>query len=299
MKGALIFSLSKNKELAQKISEQLGIEMGECEIDHFSDGELLVRNLSDVDGKTVYIVQSTSAPSTQSVFEIVIFVDALKNSGAKEVILITPYYGFSRQDRVAKEGEPITAKVVAKMFQAVGINKLIAVDLHTGQIQGFFSCPVINLETSHLFAGYFLKRFEELRIQHSDIVVVSPDHGSSFRARDLSSEFNGASLAFIDKRRPAPNKSEVISVVGDVKGKICLLIDDIIDTCGTVNHACDALFEKGAKEVFVCATHAIFSAGSLDQRIKEVVVTDTVECKILGVKVLSVAELIASAISKD
>ena len=298
MENELIFALSNNKAIASKIAEISGIPMGECEVNHFADGEMLVRNLSKVDGKRCYIVQSTSAPSCQSVFEIVVFIDALRNSGAKEIILITPYYGFSRQDRVARDGEPITAKVVAQMFQSAGIDKLIAVDLHTGQIQGFFSCPVVNIETPSLFASYFVKRFEELRIDSSEVVVVSPDHGSSFRARDLSNAFNNASLAFIDKRRPTPNVSEVVGVVGDVKGKVCLLVDDIIDTCGTVNNACEALLSKGAKEIYVCATHAIFSSGSLDPRIREVVVTDTVESKVLGVRVLSVAELIVQAMKK-
>lgn len=299
MKNSLIFSLSNNKNLAMKISEISGIPMGECEINRFSDGEILVRNLSDVVGKTAYIIQSTCAPSSSSVFEIIVFIDALKNSQVKEVVVVTPYYGFSRQDRVAKKGEPITAKVVANMLQSAGADRVIAVDLHTGQIQGFFSCPVENLETAALFADYFKKRFDEVMVSSDKLTVVSPDHGSSFRARDLASEFDGASIAFIDKRRPAPNQSEVIKVVGDVRGKTCLLIDDIIDTCGTVNHAVEALLEKGAKEIYVCATHAIFSSGAIDPRVKEVVVTDTIESRILGVKIISVANLIAKAILRE
>lgn len=299
MNDALIFALSNNKNLAKRISEISGIPLGECEINHFSDGEILARNLSNVKGKTAYVVQSTCSPSSESLFEILIFIDALKNSKAKEVVVIMPYYGFSRQDRIAREGEPITAKVVANMLQSAGANEIIAVDLHTGQIQGFFQIPVLNLETPQIFSNYFLKKFDELSIPHSQVAVVSPDHGSDFRARDLSSAFNGATRIYVNKRRPGPNKSEVVEVTGEVKNKVCILIDDIIDTCGTVNNATAALFEKGAKEVYICATHAIFSSGSIDQRVKEVVVTDTVENKVLGIKVLSVAELIAQAIIKD
>lgn len=299
MKDALIFSLTTNKGLAKKISEKSGIPMGENEVRRFADGEIMVRCLSNVRNKTCCIVQSTIAPTSDSLFEIFIFVDSLKNAGAKEIVLITPYYGYSRQDRVAQKGEPITAKIVANLLQSCGISQLISIDLHTQQIQGFFSIPVLNLETSELFGNYFLKRFEELGIKHEDVVVVSPDHGSANRGRDLSSAFVNASLAVIDKRRPAPNQSEVTNVVGDVSGKICLIVDDIIDTGGTINNAIDALFKKGAKEVFVAASHAIMSGASLDKRIREFVTTDTVEKDIHGATVLSVADLIAKAILND
>ena len=299
MKDALIFSLSTSKALAEKISAKSGIPLGESKVLRFADGEIMARCLSNVKGKVCYIVQSTIAPSSDSLFEIFIFVDSLKNAGAKEIILITPYYGYSRQDRVAQKGEPITAKIVANLLQSCGISQLISVDLHTQQIQGFFSIPVLNVETSELFGEYFVKRFAELGIKHEDVVVVSPDHGSANRGRDVSSVFNNASLAVIDKRRPAPNKSEVTNVVGDTKGKVCLIVDDIVDTGGTINNAVDALFKKGAKEVYVAATHAIFSKTHLDERIKEFVTTDTVEKEIPNVTVLSVADLIAKAILND
>ena len=259
----------------------------------------MARCLSNVRGKICYIVQSTIAPSSDSLFEIFIFVDSLKNAGAKEINLITPYYGYSRQDRVAQKGEPITAKIVANLLQSCGINQLISVDLHTQQIQGFFSIPVINLETSELFGDYFVKLFAKKGIKHEDVVVVSPDHGSANRGRDVSSVFTNASLAVIDKRRPAPNQSEVTNVVGDVKGKVCVIVDDIIDTGGTINNAVEALFKKGVKEIYVAATHAILSKDKLDSRIKELVVTDTVEKHIEGVTVLTVADLIAKAIVSE
>ena len=299
MKDGLIFALTTNKQLAKKVSEKSGIALGECEVVRFADGEIMCRCLSNVKGKTCYIIQSTIAPSSDSLFEIFIFVDSLKNAGAKEINLITPYYGYSRQDRVAQKGEPITAKIVANLLQSCGINQLISVDLHTQQIQGFFSIPVLNLETSELFGDYFVKRFNELGIKHEDVVVVSPDHGSANRGRDVSSVFNNASLAVIDKRRPAPNKSEVTNVVGDCKDKVCLIVDDIVDTCGTINNAVDALFKKGAKEVFVAATHAILSRGKIDPRVKEFVTTDTVEKEIENATVLSTSDLIAKAILSD
>ena len=299
MKESLIFSLTTNKELAKKISEKSGIPLGQSEVTRFADGEIMARCLSNVRGKNCYIVQSTIAPSSDSLFEIFIFVDSLKNAGAKDIILITPYYGYSRQDRVARKGEPITAKIVANLLESCGISQLISVDLHTQQIQGFFSIPVVNLETSELFGEYFVRRFNELGIRHEDVVVVSPDHGSANRGRDVCSAFTNASLAVIDKRRPAPNKSEVTNVVGDTKGKVCLIVDDIIDTGGTINNAVEALFTKGAKDVYVAATHSIMSQGELDKRIKEFVTTDTIEKPIKDAIVLSVAEIIAKAILSE
>ena len=289
----IIFSLTSSKKLAEQIAKASKIELGKSEVVKFSDGEIMARCLSNVKGKECFIVQSTIAPSSDTIFEILIFVDALKNAGAKEIVLIAPYYGYSRQDRVARPGEPITAKLVAKMLENSGISRVISVDLHTQQIQGFFSIPVENLETSVLFGRYFSKRFDELKIAHKNVVVVSPDHGSANRGRDVSSELNGAGLAVIDKRRPAPNQSEVVNVVGDVEGKICLIVDDICDTCGTINNAVEALFQKGAREVYVAVTHAVISKNSIDSRVKEFVTTDTVEKEYKGAKVLSVAELIA------
>lgn len=300
MKNSIIFHLSRNKDLAEKIANIAGIPLGKCEIDRFADGEILVRNLSDIKGKTVYVVQSTGQNSSDSLMELLIAIDAFKNSACKEVVAVIPYYGFSRQDRVARKGEPITAKLVAHSLQAAGADRVICIDLHTQQIQGFFSCPVANLETYDLFGEYFIKRFKELGIKENEIVVVSPDHGSDVRVRDLSSLFSHADIAVISKRRPAPNQSEVVGVVGDIKDKTCLIIDDIIDTGGTINNAVDAMFKKGAKDVFVCATHAVFSKGNvIDKRVKEIVVTDTLQTKLEGVKVITVANLLANYIMTE
>lgn len=299
MNNTIIFHLSANKNLAEQIAKILEIPLGEVEIRKFADGEIMCRNLSNVRGKDVYIVQSTANPAQDNIFEILLFTDALKHSQARSVSLVIPYFGYARQDRVALKGEPISAKVVANLYQAVGIRKIITLDLHTQQIQGFFSCPVENLDTFEIFGNYFVDYFNKIGVKQTDVVVVAPDHGSALRARDLGSMFNGASLAFIDKRRPGPNKSEVINVVGDVKGKHCIIVDDMIDTCGTTNNAYDALKEHGAKEVYACATHSVFSSGVLKKEIKHVVVTDSIERKIEGVNVISVASLIAEAIKND
>lgn len=296
MKNSIIFHLSSNKTLAKKIAKIAKLPLGHVQINRFADGEIMCRNLSNVKGKDVYIVQSTGNPAQDNIFEILIFADSLRNSDAKSVNLVIPYFGYARQDRVALPGEPITAKVIAKMYQAALIDKIITIDLHTQQIQGFFSCPVINLDTFEIFGNYFVGFFTKHNVDQKNVVVVAPDHGSALRARDLGSMFDGASIAFIDKRRPAPNTSEVINVVGNVKGKTCLIVDDMIDTCGTINNAYDALIENGAKEVYVCATHAVFSTGKLKDEIKGVVVTDSIEKEIKGVKVLSVANLLADAI---
>ena len=292
----IIFSLTSSKQLAKDIATVSRIPLGESKVFRFADGEIMARCESKVQGKICYIVQSTISPSTDTIFEVLMFADALKNAGAFEVVLIAPYFGYSRQDRVAVRGEPITAKLVAKMIEIAGISRVISADLHTQQIQGFFSIPVTNIDTSELFGKYFANRFNELGIPHNTVCVVSPDHGSANRGRDVSSELDGASLAVIDKRRPAPNKSEVINVVGDVKDKVCLIVDDIVDTGGTINNAVDALLAKGAKSVYVAATHAIFSTCHLNPKIKEFVTTDSVEKEIIGAKVLSLAELIAQNI---
>lgn len=287
----IIFSLSANKKLAESLANALSIPLGINEIEHFQDGELIVRCKSDVRDKDVIIVQSTSAPVTQRVFEIILFVDALKNCGAKVITLVIPYFGYSRQDRIAKEGEPISAKVVAKLFESTGIKKVVSVDLHNPVIYDFFDIEIVNLSPSKVFADYLeSKGFVE------DIVIVTPDHGSNTRATQLAKHFKNSSVAFIEKYRPAPNQSKVISIKGEFKGKSCVIIDDIIDTGGTINNAAEVLLNKGAKEVYVMATHAIFSKNTLDKRIKEIVVTDSIEKDIEGVKVVSLCDLIKDEI---
>ena len=299
LNNVVLFHLSANKELTEKVAKIINLKIGKVELEHFADGEIMARTLSNVSGKKCYIIQSTAKPATEHIFELLVFIDSLKQNNAKEIIVVMPYYGYARQDRVARKGEPISAKMVAKLYQAVGVDRIITVDLHTSQIQGFFSCPVYEISPNDLFADYLSKLFIKKHVDYHNLVIVSPDHGSSLRARDLCSMFDGASLAVIDKRRPAPNKCEVTNLVGDVKNKICVIIDDIIDTCMTINNATEKLLQCGAKEVYVVATHAVLSSNTFIKDIKEVIVTDTVEKNLDNIVVLSIAPLIASVISDD
>ena len=296
-----LFYLTANPSLAKEVADNLGIPLSESEVTHFADGEVLARPLSNVRGKTVYVIQSTATPVSERLMELLIFIDGLRNAKAKEINLVIPYYGFCRQDRVARSGEPITAKLVAKLLETVGVNRIITMDLHTPQIQGFFSCPVDDLSSIPLFGDYFRKEFARLGIDTQDVVVVSPDHGSIHRARDLASELPNSEIAIIDKRRPAPNVAEVMNVVGEVRGKHCLIVDDIIDTAGTVFACSNAIVERGALDVRVVGTHAVFSPGSEDllskSPIVDMVVTNSIEHPSLkGVTVLSIASMIAGVI---
>ena len=300
MENIILFSLSSSKKLAKKVADILNIPLGQSEIDNFSDGEFLVRTLDDVSDKIVYVIQSTSYPGAQTLMELLIFIDALKQANAKSINLVIPYYGFSRQDRVARKGEPITAKLIADLLHMEKVDRVISVDLHTPQIQGFFALPVDEISSIPLFGEYYRNRMQELGIDTKDVCVVSPDHGSINRARDLASELPNSQIAIIDKRRPAPNVAEVQNIVGDVKDKVCIIIDDIIDTAGTILSSTNALVEKGAKMVFVGGTHGIFSKNVelllRHEAIKEIVVTDTIENNIPEIKQISIADIIAKVI---
>ncbi len=287
----IIFSLSANKKLAKQVATSLNIPLGISELEHFEDGELIARCKSDVKDKIVYIIQSTAAPATENIFEILIFVDALKTGGAKEINLVVPYLGYSRQDRIAKEGEPISIRVIANAFESNGIKKIISVDLHNPSIKQFFNDELVNLSPTPLFEKYLRdKGFE------SDLVIVTPDHGSNSRAIELCKCFKNTTVTYIEKRRSAPNKSHIISIDGKFEGKSCVIIDDIIDTGGTINNAVNILFEKGAKEVYVLATHAVFSSNRIDKRVKGIAVTDSIEKEIPGVDIISISKLIIEAI---
>ena len=296
-----LFYLTANPSLAKEVADNLGIPLSESEFTHFADGEVLARPLSNVRGKTVYVIQSTATPVSERLMELLIFIDGLRNAKAKEINLVIPYYGFCRQDRVARSGEPITAKLVAKLLETVGVNRIITVDLHTPQIQGFFSCPVDDLSPISLFGEYYRNLIVKKGIKSEDCCVASPDHGSTHRARDLASEIANSNLAIIDKRRPAPNVAEVVNVVGNVKGKHCIIVDDIIDTAGTVLASVDALYRHGAASVFVGGTHGIFSHDALSRikegRVGDLVVTNSIERSYDSwVSVISIAPMIAGVI---
>lgn len=295
-----LFSLSASRGLAEEIAEKLGLPISKSEVAHFTDGEVMARPLDHVRGKKVYVVQSTSAPVSEHLMELMVFLDGLKNASAKEINIIIPYYGYCRQDRMARLGEPITARLVADLLHTAGATKVITVDLHTPQIQGFFSCPVDDLSPISLFGEYYREKLGEWGIKSSEITVVSPDHGSIHRARDLASELPDSSIAIIDKRRPAPNKAEVVNLVGDIKGRTCILVDDIVDTAGTILSSVEALKERGAKNVALCFTHAVLSDRA-DKRLKEhglldIVTTNSIEGPHEGIAVISLAKMISELI---
>lgn len=295
-----LFSLSSNHELAQKVAKEIGIELGKVSVGAHSDGETVVHIDESVRGDHVFILQSTSDPVNDNLMELLIMMDALRRASAASINIVLPYYGYARQDRKARAREPITSKLVANMLQIAGADRLITFDLHAPQIQGFFNIPVDHLMGSPLIAEYFRR---QLVSAGDDIVVVSPDHGGVGRARKLAN-FLKAPLAIIDKRRPRANVAEIMNIIGDVQGKKCILIDDMIDTAGTITLAANALKELGATEVYASCNHAVLSGPAIERinnsAITKLVVLDTIEMpeerqseKIVQ---LSIAHLLADAI---
>ena len=292
-----VFALSSSKDLAKSIAEQLGTTVGKCDVHHFADGEILVEIGESVRGKDVFIVQSTSNPVTENLMEILVLADALKRASAKEVTAIMPYFGYARQDRKAKPRQPITSRLVADLLTVAGVTRVVTIDLHAAQIQGFFDIPVDEMQALPLICKYFKNKNIE------DLCIVSPDHGGATRSRKMS-ELLDCPIAIIDKRRPKPNIAEVMGIIGDVSGKNCILIDDMIDTAGTIVAGASVLKEKGAKDVYIACTHGVLSGPAI-QRLndcvaKEVVITDTIaipEDKEFDKLVqISVAELLAHTI---
>ena len=296
-----IFSLSSNRPLAEKIAEAVGLELGKISISRFSDGEVKVNVEESIRGAHVYIVQSTSDPVNDNLMELLIMIDALRRASAKTINVVMPYYGYARQERKAQSREPITAKLVANMITIAGADRVLTLDLHAPQIQGFFDIPVDHLIGVPLLADYFLEK----GLFGEDVVVVSPDHGGVVRARKLA-DFLKSPIAIIDKRRPRPNVSEVMNIIGDVAGKKCIIIDDMIDTAGTITLAAAALLDKGADSVYACCTHAVLSGPAVERldesEIKEVIVTDSIqqpESRHLDkLQTISVGTLVGEAIKR-
>ena len=295
-----LFALNSNKPLAQKIADAMGIPLGKTSVDRFSDGEIRINIEESVRGDEIFIVQSTSAPVNDNLMELLIMIDALRRASAATINVVIPYYGYARQDRKVRSREPITAKLVADMIEKAGANRVIALDLHAAQIQGFFDIPVDHLMGAPLLADYFLTNKLD-----KDAVVVSPDHGGVSRARKLA-EFLKAPIAIIDKRRPRANVAEVMNIIGSVKGKRCILIDDMIDTAGTITLASQALMDAGATDVYACATHPVLSGPAIERiensPIKQLVVTDSIqlpeEKQIDKLIQVSVGPLIGDAINR-
>ena len=302
MKDVVVFSLTSNKELVKEICSYLKIKEGEIKIEHFIDGEVLVTPKESVRGKKVFIIQSTCKPVNDRLMELLVCVDAVKRASAKEIAVIVPYYGYARQDRKAAARQPITAKLVADMLMIAGIDRIVTVDLHAQQIQGFFDIATDDLTFIPLIAKYFENKFNK----EDNIVVVSPDHGGTVRARRLAERLE-APIAIIDKRRPRANVVEVSNVIGDVKDKTCIVVDDICDTGGSLVAGVNLLKEYGAKEIYTCVTHGVFSNNALDKiedsPIKEMIISNTIPLseeilnKYKKIKVISIAEMLASIIS--
>ena len=298
-KGLKLISGNSNPELAREISEILGCPITKTEIGTFSDGEITVKINESIRGKDVFVIQSTCAPVNDNLMELLILIDALKRASAGRINAVIPYYGYARQDRKAGARDPITAKLVADLITAAGADRVLTMDLHAAQIQGFFDMPVDHLLGIPILAEYFTKK----RID--DLVVVSPDLGSVTRSRNFAERLH-APLAIIDKRRPKANVSEVMNVIGDIKGKNVILIDDIIDTAGTITNGAEALLNMGARCVYAACTHPVLSGPAIQRIensvIEELVVTNTIplseEKRSDKIVTLSVAPIFASAITR-
>ncbi|EFI41470.1 ribose-phosphate pyrophosphokinase [Peptoniphilus sp. oral taxon 386] len=296
----IVFTGNSNHSLVDRICDELGIKKGKCEVKTFSDGEIAIDIAETVRGKDVYVIQSTSNPVNNNLMEILILIDALKRASAGRINAVIPYYGYARQDRKTKAREPITSKLVADLVTVAGADRVVAMDLHAGQIQGYFNIPV-----DHLTAVPYLARYFKDIVKKEDFVVVSPDLGGVTRTRKFANELN-LPIAIIEKRRPKPNVSEVMNIIGDIKGKNCILVDDIVDTAGTICQAAEALKKKGAKKVYGCATHGVLSGPAIERLsgsvMEKFIITDTIELKeeqkVEKLEVVSVAPLFASAIKR-
>lgn len=292
-----LFALNSNPELAKEIADYIGVELSECTLTRFADGEVNLNIPETVRGHHVFVVQSTSAPVNENYMELLIMIDALKRASAETINVIMPYYGYSRQDRKALSRQPISAKLIADLLTVAGATRVVSMDLHAAQIQGFYNIPIDNFPAANVILDYFMKK------KLDDVVVVSPDHGGTTRARKFALNFDSP-IAIIDKRRPRPNVAEVMNIIGEVNGKNCIIIDDIVDTAGTVIAAAKALKANGAKGVYVTCTHPVLSGEAsqriLESDIDEFITTNSIklpeEKKNVKIKQLSVAPILGSGI---
>lgn len=301
-KGIKIFTANSNPELAKEMAEILGVPLGASEVGEFSDGEISVNINETVRGTDVFVVQSTASPVNDNLMELLIMIDAFRRASAGRITAVIPYYGYARQDRKVKARDPITAKLVADLISTAGADRVLTMDLHAPQIQGYFNVPVDHLLGAPILSRYYQSLGFDVR---DDVVVVSPDLGSVTRARKFADRLR-APIAIIDKRRPKANVSEVMNIIGDIKDKTCILVDDMIDTAGTIKNGSQALIKLGAKEVYACCTHAVLSGPAIERLqeapIKELVMLNTIplpeEKKIDKIKTLSVAPVFAEAIKR-
>ena len=275
-----VFTGNSNPEFAKTICKELGIELGKADVKHFADGEACVSLTETVRGADVFLIQSTCKPVNDNLMELLVMIDACRRASAGRVTAVIPYFGYARQDRKAKSRDPISAKLVANMITAAGAQRVLTMDLHASQIQGFFDLPLDHLLGAPSFVDYYMKKFPEDQFNHDDFVVVSPDVGSVARARNFAQKVH-MNLAIVDKRRQKANESEVMNVIGDVAGKTCILYDDMVDTAGSLCNAAKALVEVGgAKEVYACATHGVLSGPAYERLensvIKEMLFLNTI-----------------------
>lgn len=299
-KGIKIFACNANKNLAVSIANELGLSLGLSEVSRFSDGEINMRINETVRDNDIFIIQSTAPPVNENLMELLIMIDAMRRASAGSINAVIPYFGYARQDRKTRARDPISAKLVADIITSAGADRILTMDLHCAQIQGFFDIPVDHLVGFNLFVDYFKNKFGT---DMKNVTTVAPDFGSVARARSFAEKLN-IPLAIIDKRRPEPNVSEILNIIGDVKGKSVILVDDIIDTAGTITNAANALKNRGAIEVFACCTHALLSGNAIEKinssAITELIALDTInlsdEKRISKLKSLSVAHIFAAAI---
>ena len=301
-KNIKVFTANSNPDFAQGIAEYLGASLGKAEVGKFSDGEIFVNIGETVRGSDVFVVQSTCSPVNDNIMELLIMIDAFKRASAGRITAVIPYFGYARQDRKAKARDPISAKLVADLIATAGADRVLTMDLHAPQIQGFFNVPVDHLVGMPVLSQYYKEKFKN---DKEDTVVVSPDLGSVTRARGFAQKID-VPIAIVDKRRPKANVSEVMNIIGDIKDKNVILVDDMIDTAGTIVNSAQALRDRGAKKVYACCTHAVLSGPAIERIqnsvIDELVVLDTVplteEKKIDKIKVLSVTDVFGEAIER-
>ncbi len=300
-KDVKVLCANANRPFAEGVCKALGLPLGDCTVTTFADGEVSVSINETVRGSDVFLLQSTCKPVNNNLMELLVMIDACKRASAGRITAVMPYFGYARQDRKAKSRDPISAKLVANMLEAAGADRVLTMDLHAAQIQGFFDIPVDNMHGVSVFMKYYLNKFP----QHEDMVVVSPDVGSVGRSRTFANRM-GMSLAIVDKRREKANMCEVMNVIGDVAGKRCILYDDMVDTAGSLCNAAKAIHDKGATEVYACATHGVLSGPAIERIqasvIDELVLLNTIpapaEAKDTKIKYLDVAPMFAEAIQR-
>lgn len=298
----MVFSGNANPSLAQKVASRLYLSLGKADVGKFSDGEIAVELNENVRGKDVFVLQSTCAPTNDNLMELIVMIDALRRASAARITAVVPYFGYARQDRRVRSSRvPITAKVVADMMVTVGVNRVLTVDLHAEQIQGFFTCPVDNIYGSPVLND------DIQACKYDNLMVVSPDIGGVVRARAIAKQLNEADLAIIDKRRPQAGEAQVMNLIGEVEGRTCLLVDDMVDTAGTLCKAADALKERGASKVVAYCTHAVLSGNALENirtsQLDELIVTDTIPLsaearEVSKIRQLTIAGLLAESMRR-